>query len=439
MTSPLPLAEQEADIRVAGTGRESPDTPAARILAETGRCVACGLCVPHCPTYRKTLSEADSPRGRIALIRGAVEGRIPANERLREHLDLCLSCRACQAVCPNGVAYGPLYDLARALPGIAGETRRHGAVPSRRWFSPLALRVGGSLLRLYQRSGGQRLLRGTRLSRSSGLARAEAFLPALPDAVQFRAHYPATGRELGEVVLFLGCIARIVDSDALQAAIFVLTRLGYAVHVPGNQGCCGALHAHAGDAHAAHVLWQANKRAFADFPDLPIITLASGCGARLLDYAAHYGDTGRMVARRVVDAAAFLAQAAGWERVQPLPLRSRAAVHEPCTLRNVMHAGGAAQRLLARISGLSIEPLAGNDQCCGAAGVYFLSQPDMAETLRADKLAAIEAASPGFVVTSNIGCALFLAEGLRSAGRQIEILHPVTLLARQLGFKGALP
>ncbi len=395
--------------------------------------------MPKCPTYRKTLSEADSPRGRIALIRGAVEGRIPANERLHEHLDLCLNCRACEAVCPNGVAFGPLYDRARALPGIKGTTQLSRAVPSHRLLSPFALRVAASLLRLYQRSGAQRLLRGTRLLRSSGLERTEAFLPRLADAVQFRQHYPAIGNAVGEVVLFLGCVARIVDTDALQAAIYVLNRRGYAVHLPAEQGCCGALHAHAGDAQSAHVLWQANERAFAAFPDLPIITLVSGCGARLLDYAAHYGEAGRSVARRVVDAAAFLAQASGWERVKCEPLPARAAVHEPCTLRNVMRSGGAAQQLLARIPGLTIEALAGNDQCCGAAGVYFLSQPEMAETLRADKLAAVRAVAPEFLVTSNIGCALFLREGLRSGGRQIEILHPVTLLARQLGFKGVLP
>ncbi|MFO1204286.1 MAG: (Fe-S)-binding protein [Burkholderiales bacterium] len=435
MTSPRPLPDP-------GRGAEAADPatePAAQILTESGRCVACGLCVPKCPTYRKTLSEADSPRGRIALIRGAVEGRIPANERLHEHLDLCLNCRACEAVCPNGVAYGPLYDLARGLPGIGSGAAARSAVPSRGWFSPLALRTAGTLLRLYQRSGAQRLVRGTKLLRKSGLARAEAFLPPLPDAVCFRANYPAVGNPVGEVALFLGCVARIVDTDALQAAIYVLTHLGYSVHVPAEQNCCGALHAHAGDGQSARVLWQANERAFAAFRELPIVTLVSGCGARLLDYGAHYGEAGRAVARRVVDAAAFLAQAPGWARVQCAPLRARAAVHEPCTLRNVMRAGGAAQRLLAYIPDLSIESLAGNDQCCGAAGVYFLSQPEMAEALRADKLAAVAAMSPEFLITSNIGCALFLGEALRSAGSSIQVLHPVTLVARQLGFKGVLP
>jgi glycolate oxidase iron-sulfur subunit len=237
----------------------------------------------------------------------------------------------------------------------------------------------------------------------------------------------------------LGCVARIVDTEALQAAIYVLTRLGYGVHVPPGQGCCGALHGHAGDAEGARALAATNERAFEAWADLPIVSVVSGCGARLLDYAGHYGDAGRALAGRVIDVSAFLSRASGWERVQCASLRARAAVHEPCTLQNVMRSGGAAQALLARIPDLAIEELPGNDQCCGAAGVYFLSQPDMADALRADKLAAIREAAPQFLVTSNVGCALFLAEGVRSSKLKTEVLHPVSLLARQLGFKGKLP
>jgi glycolate oxidase iron-sulfur subunit len=439
MTSPRPRVDDSARLPDTDPAPAHVETPAARILAETGRCVACGLCVPKCPTYRKTLSEADSPRGRITLIRGVVEGRIPANDRLREHLDLCLGCRACEAACPNGVTFGHLYDLARGLPEIKGERARGvGALP-RRMLTPAALGIGGTLLRFYQRSGAQRVVRSMGLLRPVGLERAESFLPVLPAAPRFRAFYPAAGDPLGEVVLFLGCIARIVDTQALQAAIYVLTRLGYGVHLPPDQGCCGALHAHAGDADGARALAAVNAHAFAAFPDLPIVTVASGCGARLLDYAGHYGDAGRALARRVIDVSAFLAAAPGWDRVQWAPLSARVAVHEPCTLQNVMRSGGAVQTLLARVPGLSIAALAGNDQCCGAAGVYFLSQPEMADALRADKLGAIRDAAPRFVVTSNIGCALFLVPGLRSLDLTTEVLHPVLLLARQLGFTGKLP
>jgi glycolate oxidase iron-sulfur subunit len=443
MTSrPLPV-DGDGLRRPPGTAAAAahldPDSPAAEIMAETGRCVACGLCVPKCPTYRKTLSEADSPRGRITLIRGVVEGRIPANDRLREHLDLCLGCRACEAVCPNGVAYGHLYDRSRALPAIQGAGPRGIGSLARRMLTPVALGIGGSLLRFYQRAGVQRVARSTGLLRRIGLERAEGFLPVLPKASRFRAFYPAAGDPVGEVTLFLGCVARIVDTEALQAAIHVLTRLGYGVHVPPGQGCCGALHSHAGDADGACALAEANQQAFAAFPELPIVSVVSGCGARLLDYAGHYGAAGRAVARRVIDVSAFLSQASGWDRVQCAPLPAKVAVHEPCTLQNVMRSGGAVQALLARVPGLSIEALAGNDQCCGAAGVYFLSQQQMADALRADKLAAIGDASPEFLVTSNVGCALFLAHGLRSLDLTTEVLHPVSLLARQLAFKGKSP
>lgn len=438
MTLPRPRVDDSARLPGTDPAPAHVATPAARILAETGRCVACGLCVPKCPTYRETLSEADSPRGRIALIRGAVEGRVPANDRLREHLDLCLVCRACEAACPNGVAFGRLYDLARGLPQIKGEATRGIAALPRRLLSPAALRIGGSLLRFYQRSGAQRFARRTGLLRASGLERAEGFLPTLPNAPRFRTFYPAAGDPLGEVALFLGCVARIFDTDALQAAIYVLTRLGYGVHVPQGQGCCGALHRHAGEVDAARALAQQNQQAFAVHPDLPILSVASGCGAGLLDYAEHYGEAGRAVARRVIDVSAFVSQAAGWERVQCEPLVARVAIHEPCTLRNTMRSSGAADALLARIPGLSSAALAGNAQCCGAAGTYFLAQPEMADALRASKLTAIRDALPQFVVTSNIGCGLFLAAGMKSLKLTAEVLHPVALLARQLGFKGKL-
>jgi len=440
MTSLLQRVERTGRWELPGTEAEAEptDTAAAEILAESGRCVACGLCVPKCPTYQKTLHEADSPRGRIALMRGAVEGRIPFNDRLREHLDLCLGCRACEAACPNGVAYGSLYDRARALPEMRRDARHRVADYARRFMTANAFRYWGSLLRFYQRSGVQRIVRRTGWLRRFGLDRVEGFLPTVPDAVHFQPFYRAQGSPIGEVLLFLGCVARIFDVEALQAAIYVLTRLGYGVHIPPRQGCCGAMHGHAGDAATARSLAETNWQAFGVHPDLPILCTASGCGARLVDYAQHYGEHGRTLARRVQDISAFVAQAPGWEQVTVVPLTAKVAVHEPCTLRNVMRSGGAAARLLARIPDLAIDPLPGNDKCCGAAGTYFLSQPAMADALRADKLEAIRALTPRFLVTSNIGCALFLAQGLRSSPAETAVLHPLTLVARQLGFNGRL-
>jgi glycolate oxidase iron-sulfur subunit len=426
MTSPLPLPE----------GRESaaPRTNIARVedvLAETGRCVACGLCVPKCPTYRKTLSEADSPRGRIFLIRGALEGHIPANDRLREHLDLCLGCRACEASCPNGVAYDRLYSDARAVADLGKP--RFARLP--RWLlTPMALGAGRKVLRVYQRWGLARFARATGLLRVLGLERAARLLPPLEGPARFREIYRAQGEELGAVAIFLGCIARILDVQALRAAIYVLTRLGYTVHVPRTQRCCGALHYHAGDTQAALALAAANERSFAAHPGLPILATASGCAARLSDY----GDAADAVARRVQDVSSFLAGAAGWDRVRLAPLDATVAVHDPCTLRNVLRSSGAVDLLLGRIPGARVEALAGNDQCCGGAGTYFLSQPKMADLLRADKLAAIRESAPRYVVTSNIGCALFIGAGMQASTGATELLHPITLVARQLGFEGVL-
>jgi glycolate oxidase iron-sulfur subunit len=439
MTSPLPLSE-------VGVVRAPAITASARtrhariedILAESGRCVACGLCVPKCPTYRKTLSEADSPRGRIFLMRGAVEGNVPCNERLREHLDLCLGCRACEAACPNGVAYGRLFGEARSLAEIGRGRSTRSGLPPRWMLTSTALRAGGGLLRGYQRSGLARIARGSGILRLLGLERAERFLPPLPAASQFRPIYRAQGETLGEVILFLGCIARVVDGAALRAAIYVLTLLGYTVHVPPTQGCCGAMYHHAGDLDTALSLAAANERSFAVHPGVPVLATASGCAARLTEYGRDYGEAGGALAGRVQDVSAFIASAPGWDRVRVAPLEASVAVQDPCTLRNVLRSADAVYALLARIPGARVSALAGNDQCCGGAGAYFLSQPEMADELRADKLAAIAQAPPRYLVTSNVGCALVIGEGLRSSNRTTEVLHPITLVARQLGFKGVL-
>lgn len=409
------------------------------LLDLANRCVACGLCLPHCPTYRKTLSEADSPRGRIALMRGVLEGRIPANERFAEHIDLCLTCRACEAVCPNSVAFGGLIDGVRSAVQTEGgmefaRPRLARLAMNQLIAKPRRIEAIGRLLRWYQRSGLQRLLRKSGVLEHLAVSVLEGQLPSLARPVRWRRVYPSTGRERGAVGLFLGCIARIADVATLRATIFVLNRLGYTVHVPAKQTCCGALHQHSGESDKALELARQNLSVFDSLKLSAVISTASGCGAQLQEYHLVCGESASEFSAKVMDVNAFLDQAEGWGAIKIEPLAEKIAVHEPCSQRNVMRAAAAAYRLLQRIPQVMVEPLAGNDQCCGAAGTYFLTQPKMADQLLDDKIHAMRASGSKIVATSNVGCAMHLAGATGRTGVAVEIAHPVMLLARQMGW-----
>ncbi|KIO49732.1 (Fe-S)-binding protein [Nitrosospira sp. NpAV] len=447
-----------------------PDFSVDTLIAEANRCVACGLCLPHCPTYRITLSEADSPRGRIALMSGVASNRIPMNARFVQHIDRCLTCRACEAVCPNHVSYGKLVDGTRAMissssPDLLREKTTMQKSRFRRWVENEMLANSGRLdalrplLRFYQGTGLQKAVRKSGILGKTKFAVLEGQLPpiGIPRSLSSKSGvanawqtvYSAIGNPRGEVGLFLGCIARLTDVVTLNSTIFVLNHLGYTVHVPSAQTCCGALHQHGGDRQAAMQLARRNIRAFEELGlNLhAIISTASGCGAQMTEYplsnasetpeqsilqALHVEEAEKFSAK-VMDISAFLIKAEGWDNIKPQPLPHKIAVHEPCSLRNVLRGSAHPYALLARIPGAKIVPLAGNDQCCGAAGTYFLDQPEMAQRLLHDKMTTLEASDARYLATSNVGCAMHIASALREAGSQIEVLHPVTLLARQMG------
>jgi glycolate oxidase iron-sulfur subunit len=415
MSIPVPSSQNKISIQLADAA---------------ARCVSCGLCLPHCPTYRKTLSEADSPRGRIALMQGVLEQRIPANQRFQAHIDLCLACRACENACPNNVKYGRLINGVR---GIAEKSRRRSMLQRLRRrvlldgvaTKPAVLRLVGGALHIWQTVAGK-----VGWLKRFGLERIATRLPPLRPQPVWKTVYPAMGKVRGEVGLFLGCVARVTDVATLTASIFVLNRLGYTVHVPPRQGCCGAMHASLGEPERARAFEEQNLRAFTGMNVEAVISTATGCGATLKDYPQDFAD-------KVEDISEFLAEAEGWEEAGIVPLAEKVAVHEPCLMRNVLHCQDKPYDLLRRIPGATVVPLAGNDQCCGAAGTYFLTQPDMAASLLADKIGAVKASGAQILVSSNIGCAMHLAAGLKAAGIEIEVVHPITLLARQMGYENA--
>ena len=374
-------------------------------------------------------------------MRALAQSNLVPSAKLEQHLQHCLVCRACEKACPSYVPYGQLIDAARALTA----TRRSAAyagTPVLRFLdwligSPGRLFRAGKLLYYYQRSGMQRLLRASGLLRLTGVGKLDALLPSLVAPKQLRSFYPAQGIHKGEVSLFIGCIAQIADLKTHEAAIRLLNMLGYDVHIPVQQTCCGALHLHAGDTETAKRFMRHNLEAFGDETET-VLTTASGCGAVLREYGMYLSDSvAASFGGRVMDISEFLARA-DWSRLTLQPLPERIAVHDSCTLANVLRQEKAPYALLRMIPQAEIVPLPENSLCCGGAGTYPLTQPEMAARLRAAKLGHVKSTMPAVLATSNIGCALHLAAGLRETGLDIiEVVHPVVLLERQLQVKSS--
>ena len=391
------------------------------------------------------MSEADSPRGRIAQMRGVANGHIPINLRFIQHIDRCLTCRSCEAVCPNHVAYGQLIDKTRSMIATSTDSSQNGKISTKKFWlrkllekeliaKPSRIDKLRLLLFFYQKLGLQKLLIKSALLKKTKFAELNTQLPhiyfprtsssKIGIAQSWKNIYFSTGKPCGEVGLFLGCVARLIDVETINASIYVLNSLGYTVHIPSMQTCCGALHQHGGDTKTATQLAEQNMTAFNGLNLNAIITTASGCNIRLVDYHSDFSN-------KVIDISKFLATANGWSNIKIAPLPDKILVHDPCTLHNILCSSKYPYELLARIPKIQFAPLAGNDQCCGAAGTYFLDQPVMAKTLVSDKISAISNDSR-YLVTSNVGCKMHISSALQNTMPELEILHPVTLLARQI-------
>ena len=396
-------------------------------------CVHCGFCLQSCPTYVATGDEADSPRGRIVLMRRLDAGEMPPGDlRLQHHLDRCLGCRACEPVCPSGVAYGPALEAARAA---IAERRAPPAVvrmilhvitrpPLRRVLFGLAraVRPFAGALAGWSRAGfAAGMLAGSKVRRINGTA-----LPAGDGSPSDWNGEPA-GRT---AVVFLGCIQRDLFGHVNAAAARTLRVNGYALRQAPRQGCCGALHAHAGQLDAARALARENVRAFAEDPETLVAATAAGCGAMLREYGALLADDplaadARRFAARVRDVTELLA-AAGPVPGAPLPLT--VVYDPPCHLVHAQRVTDAPLAVLGAIPGLDLARHVEADACCGSAGLYSLVQRGLAREILERKLEAVAAADPDVVVTGNPGCAMQLSAGLRATGRATPVAHPVELL-----------
>ncbi|MBI4571485.1 MAG: 4Fe-4S dicluster domain-containing protein [Chloroflexi bacterium] len=399
------------------------------------QCVHCGFCLQQCPTYLQLGTETDSPRGRIHLIRALVDGRAEATPALVNHLDLCLQCRACETACPSSVPFGRIMESGRAM------LVQRGAVPLawrlrvrllRALFPhPRRLHLLFTLLRLYQRSGLQRLLRATRLLRllPGGLAGAEAMLahvPSRPFALQ------ASEGGSRRVALLTGCVMPYLYPRTHEATVRVLARNGVGVaNVPG-QRCCGALNLHAGDRRTARELARHNIDAFLAADVEAIVVNSAGCGSamkeytELLEHDTEYAERARRFSSLVRDVTEYLTALPFRPPTRPMP--ARVTYQDSCHLVHAQRVRSAPRELLRAIPGLELAELEAPDRCCGSAGVYNFAQREMSLRLLDDKMRDIAASGAPTIATANPGCMMQLEAGLRRHRLRGRAVHVVELL-----------
>jgi glycolate oxidase iron-sulfur subunit len=407
-------------------------------------CIHCGLCLSACPTYEELKIEPDSPRGRIYLMRAVTDGRLPLDDQVRTHLDLCLDCRACETACPSGVQYHKLIEPFR----LAMDKMGAGAKPLP-WLQRMVLR------HLFPYAGRDRLALGpARLMQWSGLdwllGKIGAFkllpksLRAMHDMLpELKPHHgrlpevlPADGPRRARVALFTGCVADAVYPRTNLATAKVLQRNGCEVVVPRSQGCCGALPYHSGDEKTALQFAADNCSAFGFGPaDLgpidAIITNAAGCGAQLKEYGhlLHGGEnaeSGAKMAAKVRDISEFLMELGPIKPTHPLAMK--ATYHDACHLVHGQGVRSQPRALLSMIPELELLPLPESELCCGAAGSYNLTQPEMAERLGARKAERILATGADAVFTGNVGCLMQITRHLKEQRPDFWVAHPIDAL-----------
>lgn len=411
------------------------------------QCVKCALCLPHCPTYQLTQDENESPRGRIALFQAYAKEQLALDPHGKAHLDQCLGCRACERVCPAHVEYGELLTLGRAMlkttKGAQSLPKAPLSTLLMSWMvkHPAWQRLLQQLIWLSQKWGLRQMATTLGIPKLLGLGSLNRLLPSVPKPLTWQTVYPAIGEKQGSVLFFTGCMSNWCDQETVLASIHVLQHLGYEVNLPTKQACCGAIALHAGDLNDALTLAEENLNAF--LPDIhnmsAVITVATGCSAVLGEYHKHFSllatkdEKWSLFANKVTDIINFI-QSVKWPEqlaLKPLPLK--VFLHTPCTLRNVLKTPFAPLQMLARIPELVCQTI-NSPHCCGAAGTYMLDHPEIAKPLLNNLLSELKEEPANFIATSNVGCALHIQQQMRESNSAIRVTHPVTLLARALGF-----
>jgi glycolate oxidase iron-sulfur subunit len=421
-------------------------------------CVHCGFCLPACPTYVRLGDEADSPRGRLYLMRAVVEGRLdPAAEAFQTHIDRCLGCRACETVCPSGVEYGSLLELARSEASVARPPARITRLILRVFRSKGGLRLVMLVSRILRATrlpafAAGVLPRGNRIALAAGMLAASHPVPldrlgATGSATTSEDEGPGTSPSVDEVAddpaeevarptgnsvaLLEGCVQAGLFAHVNLATERVLTANGHPVQRASGQGCCGALHAHAGALDEARAMARANVDAFESSGVGCVVVNAAGCGAAMKEYGewlAHdpgYADRARALSERVRDVSEVLASGP----LRPgAPIEGAVSYDAPCHLLHAQGVDRAPIDMLRAVPNLTVRPVEGASECCGGAGIYGLTHPELGGRIGRDKVEAVEACGSPVVATGNPGCIMQIGSGLRVGGSPIRAVHPVELL-----------
>jgi glycolate oxidase iron-sulfur subunit len=412
------------------------------------QCMHCGLCLPTCPTYDTTKHERNSPRGRISLMRSIADGALGVTRGFADEMSYCLGCLACQTACPAGVDYAALFETARndierqhVHAGIARALLRRlmfGGL----FLSPRALRWLGGLVRVYQRSGLESLLRRSRLLRllPATLRRLEPQLPRMAptfsDRLIARREQPI-GEPRHRVALLTGCVQDLVFSDVNRDTADVLIANGCAVDTPPLQPCCGSLHAHNGERELARGLARRMIDLIPPHRYDAIVSNAGGCGSHLRHYGPlledddRYAEAARGWDAKVRDVHEWLAEI-GWRSPVAAPFDTPIALayHDSCHLAHGQRVTRQPRDLLRSLPGVSFTELTEASWCCGAAGTYAIAQPAQSERLLTRKVAHVGAADVDILATANPGCHLQIARRLDADRSRVRVEHPVSLLAR---------
>jgi glycolate oxidase iron-sulfur subunit len=421
------------------SGFIGPDKPA---FDDYAKCVHCGLCLNHCPTYKLWGLEADSPRGRIRQMILVDEGRLPLGDSFVEHIDQCLDCRACESACPSGVEYGKLVEAARAQIDLNYKRPFFSRLARNLVFRqllpyPNRIATVARVLRVYQRCGLQTIVRGSGILRLLGLAERERLLPPISTTFVFSElgkTYPAQGVRRARVALFAGCIAQVSFSELHQATSRVLTANGCEVVVPAGQGCCGALAAHAGVRDVARSLARINIDAFLKDNFDAIITTAAGCGSTLKEYdellvsdAAEHAKA-KAFRAKMRDATEFLADLGLSAPLANIPLR--VTYQDSCHLLHGQKIREAPRKLMRSIPGVELIEMPMADYCCGSAGSYNVTETQASMDILTEKMKHARSTGAPVIVTANPGCLLQMRAGAQIHGTGQEVLHVIELLDR---------
>ena len=426
--------------RLEQTDTVAVNTASAKVpsldLPELYRCVHCGLCLNQCPTYRALRLEPESPRGRIHLVHAAAEGRIQLNDRFKEHLYLCLLCRACESACPSGVQYGRIAEAARKQLGPPGTALFRSVLNfafARLLPYPNRLRWTAGLLRLYQRSGVQHVIRPLLPKK---LQQMNSMLPAIPQSVfdPGGRKFPALGKPRARVAMLNGCVMPLFFGDVNEATVRVLQRNGCEVVFPPYQTCCGALNTHNGESAAAKKMARQNIDAFLAAEVDAVIVNAAGCGAAMKEYVyllredPTYAAKAERFQSLVKDAAEFLCDLGLVGKLAPLEMT--VTYQDPCHLAHGQRVRIQPRKLLEAIPRIKFIEAEGSDRCCGSAGIYNITHPEMSRRLLEEKMQSIAQTNAEAVVAPNPGCMLQLRYGSQQYGPGVKVYHLMDLLDR---------